>query len=599
MNSDSYKYLRFDTAQSTRWASRDEIKQNCSRINLYDEDYTAAGLPILSDGKEAYVDNTDTHSLIFGATGSKKTRLFCMPMINIFAKAGESFVVTDPKGELYAMSSGLVKEKGYKTVVINFRDIGYGDMWNPLSIPHELWKQGKTDEAGMLLSDIVATIAEPLVQNIKDPYWTETAQELAIASLYTLMEAGAPEEINMKSLAQMSSVANMDTIKNKFVDLMAQDSIPYVNYKSTICIDAKITASCICSTLFGMLRMFCVNEKLNKMLSRTTFDMRRVGREKTAVYIIVPDEKTTFHFLVTMFIKQVYEVLIADAQKEANRQLPVRVNFVLDEFCNIPKIPDMPSMISAARSRNMRFYLVAQSLHQLRGRYGEDADTIKGNCDNWVFLTSKELDLLREISDLCGTLSDEKGNQKPLISTSELQRFDKAKGEALIMRGRNYPIITYLADISMYEMFGKYPTVPFVKQENVETRTFLFSALLRKIDELEAVAPFASDNHKHEIAKLIYEAEMKSVKQAPKPKKLHGSTISERIDELRRKERGETVETAEDATPDADTAAEIQKARDRAYERIVALMGKEYADDFFKNERYNETPKSDFDDYSW
>ncbi len=603
MNSDSYKYLRFDSAQSTRWASRDEIKQNCSYINLYDEDYPAAGLPILSDGKTAYVDNTDTHSLIFGATGSKKTRLFCMPMINIFAKAGESFIVTDPKGELYAMSSGLVKEKGYKTVVLNFRDIGYGDMWNPLSIPYELWKQGKTDEAGMLLSDVVATIAEPIARNIKDPYWSETAQELAIASLYSLMEAGTPEEINMKSLAQMSSVANMEVIKDDVVKLMAEDSIPYINYKSTVCIEAKITASCICSTLFGMLRMFCVNEKLNKMLSQTTFDLKKIGREKTAVYIIVPDEKTTFHFLVTMFIKQVYEVLIADAQSEKNRQLPVRVNFVLDEFCNIPKIPDMPSMISAARSRNMRFYLVAQSLHQLRGRYEEDADTIKGNCDNWVFLTSKELDLLKEISDLCGSITENNGVPKPLISTSELQRFDKAKGEALIMRGRNYPIITELADISMYEMFGKYPSVPFVKQDDVVTKTFLYKNLLAEIDKLEAIAPFASESHKLDIAKRIYNAEMSSVTEAfpEKKKPARTATISERIDELRRKERGEAPQKSDDAEPAHDEAAVARARRTAiaaAHARIAKLMGEEYALDFFKRERFNEEiPRSS--PYDW
>jgi type IV secretion system protein VirD4 len=146
-------------------------------------------------------------------------------------------------------------------------------------------------------------------------------------------------------------------------------------------------------------------------------------------------------------------VLIAEAQKEKERALPVSVNFVLDEFCNIPKIPDMPSMISAARSRNMRFYLVAQSIHQLRSRYGEDADTIKGNCDNWVFLTSKELALLNEISELCGSVYASDHRYRRLISISELQRLDKEKGEALIMHARQYPIITEIADIDQYPMF--------------------------------------------------------------------------------------------------------------------------------------------------
>ena len=126
MNTDNYKFGRYvNSNQETRWATIDEIRNSGTHINLSDDEYVTAGLPLISDGKEAYVDHKDTHSLIFGATGSKKTRLFCMPMINMFAKAGESFIVTDPKGELYAKTSGLVKSKGYKTVVLNFRNIGF------------------------------------------------------------------------------------------------------------------------------------------------------------------------------------------------------------------------------------------------------------------------------------------------------------------------------------------------------------------------------------------------------------------------------------------------------------------------------------------
>ena len=172
--------------------------------------------------------------------------------------------------------------------------------------------------------------------------------------------------------------------------------------------------------------------------------------------------------LAAMFIKQLYEILIREAQNEEDGTLPVRVNFLLDEFCNIPKIPDMPSMISAARSRNMRYFLVAQSKHQLVGRYQEDADTIKGNCDNWVFLTSKELDLLTEISSLCGDIVTASHEKRPLISVSELQRFSKEKGEALIMHARQYPFISQLADIDMYEAFKGYPPLPMAEHSSTD-----------------------------------------------------------------------------------------------------------------------------------
>lgn len=107
----------------------------------------------------------------------------------------------------------------------------------------------------------------------------------------------------------------------------------------------------------------------------------------------------------------------------------------------------MSSMISAARSRNIRFHLIIQGLYQLVDKYGQEtAHTIKGNCGNWVFLTSRELPLLEEISALCG--KDETG--APLITTTQLQRLNKDRGEALILLGRHAPFIAHLADISEY-----------------------------------------------------------------------------------------------------------------------------------------------------
>ena len=587
MNSESYKYIRFKSAQETRWATQEEIIQSGSRINLYDKDYNACGLPLLSDGVNAVVDNLDTHSLIFGATGSKKTRLFCMPMVNMFAKAGESFIVTDPKGEIYAQTSGLVKEKGYKTVILNFRDLGVGDKWNPLSLTNELWHAGEVDTAGALLSDFIAAIAEKQVANAKDAFWPEAAQALAIANMYVLMEAAKKEEVNLTSFTKLSAFDAVKDLK-KLYEMLDKDSIPSLNYQSTVCIKADATVSGIVTTLFGMLRIFNVNRKLANMLSANTFDLTKIGREKTAVYIIVPDEKTTYHFLVTTFIKQAYEILISEAQKEKNRQLPIRVNFVLDEFCNIPKIPDMPSMISAARSRNMRFYLVAQSLHQLKGRYGEDADTIKGNCDNWVFLTSKELSLLNEISELCGNVVGDDGAVRRLISVSQLQRFNKEKGEALIMHARQYPMITEMADISTYKMFGNLePDEMPINMVN-EIKTFSLEKMLVEIKEFKRIAPFASDDHKAKQATLIYKKELSKLEEANRLSKL--SRFRSRIHDK------PTTDEMTDEQKDTLKAECEQKA----YNKIAKLLGKEYADMFFKEKLYETTSTGyDNEDEDW
>lgn len=490
MHNDRYKFGRYVTSnQESRWATIDEIRNSGTFVDLDGDSYPAGGLPLLSDGHEAVVDDKDTHTLIFGATGSKKTRLFCMPLLGIFAGAGESFVVTDPKGELYSRTSGMVRAKGFKTVVLNFRDIGQGDMWNPLHLPYELYHSGNKEAAISMLNDFVATIAAPQLENTKDVFWPEMASSFAIANLLLLMECASREEANVSSLSSLCSLAYEGLLKT-LSERMSDETIAGMNYHGVLTAAEK-TRQSIYVSLYGMLRIFNTQPSLTKMLSGNTIDMRQIGREKTAVYIIVPDEKSTYHFLVTTFVKQVYEILISEAQKEANFRLPIRVNFVLDEFCNIPRIPDMPAMISAARSRNMRYFLVAQSKHQLIGKYGEDADTIKGNCDNWVFLTSKELDLLTEISALCGTTRTAAGIERSLISVSELQRLDKEKGEALIMHARQYPIITELADIDMYEAFKGYPAVPLKSYRLPEAKLFPLQELVSAVTFGDRLCPFS------------------------------------------------------------------------------------------------------------
>ena len=163
----------------------------------------------------------------------------------------------------------------------------------------------------------------------------------------------------------------------------------------------------------------------------------------------MPDEKTTFHKIVTIFLKQIYELLIDNAfKKTQDNSFPIRINFVLDEFSSLPTISDFPQMISASRSRNIRFILAAQSKHQLTQRYSEETNTIMSNCNNWMFLTSRETELLHEIAELGGRTDP---NQEPLISIFRLQHLDKEKGECLILSGRKYPYIANLPDIDVYD----------------------------------------------------------------------------------------------------------------------------------------------------
>ena len=451
---------------SSYWADPDDLKRAPSirQINVTDKFCKAAGLPIISDGYTTYVDNSDTHTLIFGSTGSKKTRLFAMPLINIFALGGESFVTADPKGELFKKTSGFVADKGHKIIVLNFRDMTKSSAWNPLLIPYQLYHEGNVEEAVSMIIDFLTVLAAPQRNATKDVYFIELGFALVLSYLLFFIETATKDEVTISSFLNFFSTFSSPENAKKLVEYLPEGSVANNNLKGVLTtVSAEKTFGNIASTAFAMFNQFVTQKSLCQLLSDSSFDLRSVGREKTAIYLIVPDEKDGLHFLVSIFVKQIYETLIQEAQKQTSNTLPIRLNFLLDEFGNIPTIPNMPSMITAARSRNIRFFLMTQGLFQLNKKYENEVETFVGNCDNLVFLSSKELALLKYFSSLCGEVIEQSQNgiiiTYPLISPSGLQRLKKEddKSDVLILHGRHHPYVSVLPDIDWYGFESKEP----------------------------------------------------------------------------------------------------------------------------------------------
>ena len=173
-----------------------------------------------------------------------------------------------------------------------------------------------------------------------------------------------------------------------------------------------------------------------------------------------------------MFISQSYQHLIYSATQSGGR-LSIRVNYILDEFSSLPAIgSDFPSMISAARSRNIRYLICIQSKSQLVKRYKEEAATIISNCTNWVVLFTRELELLREVSELCG----QKKDRTPNISVYDLQHLSKEKDEALLLAGKAKPCLVNLLDI---DHFGErsYKVIDFYTPERLSRFNIDFAEL--------------------------------------------------------------------------------------------------------------------------
>ena len=460
----------------SRWAKDKEIKESShvEKINPMSKELNAAGIPLIEDGKSIWVDNGDYHNLVIGSTGSGKSDSLVFPMVNLLAKKGESIIITDPKGEVYRKTAKNLEERGYKIIVLNFREPSKGNAWNPLYLPYQYYKEGNKDKAVELLNDVALNILYDPNNKSDSDFWEKGAADYFSGLALGLFQDAKDSEVNLNSINYMSTVgeeryATSNYIKEYF-NLKGPESNAYMFASTTINAPSD-TKGGLLSTFRQKIRAFSTQENLSEMLSYSNFDMREIGDGKTAVFMIIHDEKKTYHSLMTIFIKQCYETLIDVAQKNGGK-LKCRTNFILDEFQNMPPLKDVDSMVSAARSRDIRFTFIIQNFSALNDVYGEEvAQTIKGNCGNLIYLISTELKALEEISKMCGEVKSkekDKTASTPLVTVSDLQKLKM--GEAIIIRLRMNPYKTKYMPNFKIDWGETYPeaSYPERKIRNIE-----------------------------------------------------------------------------------------------------------------------------------
>lgn len=435
----------------SKWASDKDIKtdKNIVKVRTIDDHIEAAGVALVNNGKEMWVDNGEYHNLIIGSTGSGKTECVVKPLVNLLSKKGESMVITDPKGEIYQYCGEYLKKQGYNIVILNFRDPEKGNSWNPLALPYMYYKQGNQDKATELLEDVSLNILYDKSEGGDSTFWQKSAADYFSGLTMGLFMDAKEKEVNLNSINFMSTVGEerrgTKTYIQEYFNLKGEASPAYIFASNTINAPNE-TKGGILSTFRQKIRLFSTKENLSEMLSYSDFDMRDIGNKKTAVFMIIHDEKKTYHGLMTIFIKQCYETLIDCAQANGGK-LTYRTNFILDEFANMPPLKDVDSMVTAARSRAIRFSFIIQNFAQLNDVYGEEvAQVIKGNCGNLIYLISTELKALEEISKMCGEVKSkekDKTASTPLVTVSDLQKLKLF--QAIIIRWRKNPFKTDLA----------------------------------------------------------------------------------------------------------------------------------------------------------
>lgn len=475
------KHSQDELHGTSRWSEIKEIKEELYEIPEKDfENAEKSGIPLAFINGKYYVDVTTTHSLIIGTTRSGKTQTFVLPFINLLAScqvitSKQSMVINDPKGEILENTYDILKRNGYKIVVLNLRDTDRTSCWNPLAFIIEEYVYAKEHHTDMSkVNDYIDTMANTLTYNPEtDPIWPSSAKSLLKAIILYLLDTGYENnclnKVNMYSVYQLFvEYGSDDEVKivngaqvtvNKLDQLFK--SLPVGSSAKAAYATSKFASgdmrSSIFATLADNISIFGSDEGIASLTARNDirFDDLVDNEQPTAIFMVVPDDRPTRHVIASLFINQCYTAMVEYLNRNRMQSLPRRVNFILDEFCNMVRIPGMDNKITVSAGRNILFHLFLQDLSQLDIKYKDESKVIRTSCGNLIYIYSMDPDTNEFISRTLGNETKEyiaySGSLKEYISQQSYQAMGRALmtadelsvmdyGETVIKRQRMYPL---------------------------------------------------------------------------------------------------------------------------------------------------------------
>ncbi|ADL52060.1 VirD4-like conjugal transfer protein, CD1115 family [Clostridium cellulovorans] len=357
-------------------------------------------------GKEKiYFIGEDVHSLCIGATRCGKTRTEVLQSVGVMALAGESMIFSDPKAELYQYTHIFLERLGYEVIAIDFKNPLKSNRYNFLQPIIEAVDRDDIAAAVDATWDLTSQlVGEPKGERI----WTDGNASIIASSIMSVVydnRHGANKKYqNMTNVYFF--ISEMCKTIGKTMPIIEYNKrlSPTHPAKGLLAISEVApskTRGSFYTAALTTLRLF-TNPLINSMTNASDYDPKETGSKKRALFIILPDENTTYYPLASLLVAQHYSELVKSADARGGR-LKNRVNFLLEEFGNFTQIPDFSSKLTVGGGRGIRFNLILQGFSQLDEKYGKDvAKTIKGNCENWVYLQSDDSETLEELSKKLG-----------------------------------------------------------------------------------------------------------------------------------------------------------------------------------------------------
>lgn len=314
---------------------------------------------------------------VCGSQGSMKSRAFARNMILQCVRRGESMFVTDPKSELYEDTAAYLKAEGYTVRLWNLIDLDHSDAWDCLA---------EIDGGGL-----IDTFVDVVIRNTTDKFdhfYDNTEMDLLKALCLYVYHEYEEKDRTFAEAYKLLINQSLEAIDGIFDNLPTTHPAkgPYRLFSKA----EKVKGNAVLG--LGTRLQIMQNEKVQKITSYREIDLTLPGREKCAYFCITSDQDSTYDVLATLFVSFLCIKLIRFADRQENRQLPVAVHFILDEFPNIGIVPDFKKKLGTARSRNLGISVLYQNIPQLQNRYPDGQwEEILGGCDTSLFLGCNDM----------------------------------------------------------------------------------------------------------------------------------------------------------------------------------------------------------------
>lgn len=468
---------------TARWATKKEIRNTYKQVDFQPTEWrtnpdsrpTEQGIVVgcksHRGGTTALVDTGDVHALMIGAAGVGKTAYWLYPCIEYACATGMSFLSTDTKGDV-VRNYGTIAEKyyGYNVSVIDLRNPTCSHGNNLLYLVNkyfDLYKENpdclsykaKAEKYAKIISKTIISNGMDGASFGENSYFYDSAEGLLTATILLVAEFCKPEErhiVSVYKIIQELLAPSGQKGKNQFQQLM--DLLPE-NHKAKWFAGAALNTSeqsmaSVMSTALSRLNAFLDSELEQILCFDTEIDAERFCKEKSAIFIVMPEENPNTFFMVSLIIQQLYREILAVADENGGK-LKNRCVFFCDEFGTLPKIESAEMMFSASRSRRLQIVPIIQSFAQLEQNYGkEGADVIIDNTQLTIFggfapnSTSAEVlsKALGSRTVMSGSVSRSKNDpsqslqmiERPLMTPDELKSLPK--GTFVVMKTGFYPM---------------------------------------------------------------------------------------------------------------------------------------------------------------